>query len=46
MADGIPIETDFTITGKDAEELAASPDLGAWLKAYIQKKCNLPTIRK
>ena len=28
MADWIPIETDFIITGKDAEELAASPDPG------------------
>ena len=37
MADWIPIETDFIITGKDAEELAASPGPGAWLKAYVQK---------
>ncbi len=42
IADWIPIETDFIITGKVAEELAARPDPGMWLKAYIQKKCNLP----
>ena len=46
MADWIPIETDFIITGKDAEGLAASPDPGVWLKTYMQKKCNLPHIAK
>lgn len=37
---GLPV--DFTVTGKDAEELANSKDPEAWLKGYIRKKYGLP----
>ena len=43
MADWVPVEADFTITGKDAEEPAASPDPGPTsmyaLQCCKQKAC-------
>lgn len=36
------LEIDLNVTGKDAEDLAASPNPEEWLKAYLRKKYNLP----
>lgn len=36
------LPVDFSVTGKDAEELATSLDPEVWLKEYIRKKYGLP----